>query len=470
MIYMRGQAADYDGWRQLGLAGWGWDDVLPYFLAPGGSSRRHERRCTGRAANGGSSGRASPGRFSTRCARPAAEIGIPEDRRLQQRRQRRLGLFRGQPAPRPALERGDGVSEAGRSSGRTCSLRPARRWSASCSRAGAPPACASPQHGMSREVRAQRRGHPVGGRDRLAAAPASSRASATPERLQGDRRRGRAMRCRASAKTCRTICSCAAIFGVTARARSTSTISRSLQARLMGLEYALSPARAADHGAVAARPVRQILARLRDRQYRIPRPAAVARPVRRAAARLSRRSRSASAICGRKAAARCHAASADPRAAPLIQPNYLSARRRPARGRRFASGSPAASSPRRRWRRYRAARSSSPAQTCQSDDELARAAGEIGTTIFHPVGTAKMGLAQDPLAVVDERLRVHGLGGLRVVDASVMPRITSGNTNSPTMMIAEKAAEMILADARRRLMWKADGKPFRRTGASRRRR
>jgi len=89
-----------------------------------------------------------------------------------------------------------------------------------------------------------------------------------------------------------------------------------------------------------------------------------------------------------------------------------------------------------------------PGANLQSDDELAQAAGEIGTTIFHPVGTAKMGLAHDPAAVVDERLRVHGLGGLRVVDASVMPRITSGNTGSPTMMIAEKAAEMIMTDAK----------------------
>ncbi|MBN9041160.1 MAG: choline dehydrogenase [Rhizobiales bacterium 62-47] len=82
------------------------------------------------------------------------------------------------------------------------------------------------------------------------------------------------------------------------------------------------------------------------------------------------------------------------------------------------------------------------------DASLAKAAGDIGTTIFHPVGTAKMGLASDPMAVVDERLRVHGIGSLRVVDASVMPTITSGNTNTPTAMIAAKAAGMILQDAR----------------------
>lgn len=82
------------------------------------------------------------------------------------------------------------------------------------------------------------------------------------------------------------------------------------------------------------------------------------------------------------------------------------------------------------------------------DASLAKAAGDIGTTIFHPVGTAKMGSSSDPLAVVDERLRFHGIGRLRVVDASVMPTITSGNTNTPTAMIAEKGAEMILQDAK----------------------
>ena len=82
------------------------------------------------------------------------------------------------------------------------------------------------------------------------------------------------------------------------------------------------------------------------------------------------------------------------------------------------------------------------------DAALAKAAGDIGTTIFHPVGTAKMGVASDPMAVVDERLRFYGIDRLRVADASVMPTITSGNTNTPTAMIAEKGASMILQDSR----------------------
>ncbi|HCO99932.1 MAG TPA: choline dehydrogenase [Rhodospirillaceae bacterium] len=87
-----------------------------------------------------------------------------------------------------------------------------------------------------------------------------------------------------------------------------------------------------------------------------------------------------------------------------------------------------------------------PGPDIKGGAELAKAAGNIATTIFHPVGTAKMG--DDPDAVVDDRLRVHGIQGLRVVDASIMPTITSGNTNSPVIMIAEKAADMIREDRR----------------------
>ena len=87
-----------------------------------------------------------------------------------------------------------------------------------------------------------------------------------------------------------------------------------------------------------------------------------------------------------------------------------------------------------------------PGVQYQSDEELARLAGDIATTIFHPVGTTKMGRAGDPLAVLDTQLRVRGVAGLRVVDAGAMPTITSGNTNSPTLMLAEKAAGWITAE------------------------
>ncbi len=104
-----------------------------------------------------------------------------------------------------------------------------------------------------------------------------------------------------------------------------------------------------------------------------------------------------------------------------------------------------------------------PGVEFQSDEELAKLAGDIASTIFHPVGTTKMGHADDPLAVVDSRLRVRGVRGLRVVDAGVMPTITSGNTNSPTLMIAEKAASLILEDEGRGAEWPR-GQQFREAG------
>lgn len=132
---------------------------------------------------------------------------------------------------------------------------------------------------------------------------------------------------------------------------------------------------------------------------------------------------------------------------PLIQPNYLAT----PEDRQVAADSIRVA---RRIIAQPALQQFSPVEylpgpQIRDDDEsaLETAAGDIGTTIFHPVGTAKMGRKDDAMAVVDERLRLIGLENLRVIDASVMPTITSGNTNSPTMMIAEKGAMMVREDA-----------------------
>ncbi|MDG0026964.1 GMC family oxidoreductase N-terminal domain-containing protein [Trinickia sp. Y13] len=143
-----------------------------------------------------------------------------------------------------------------------------------------------------------------------------------------------------------------------------------------------------------------------------------------------------------------HIASADPFAAPAIAPNYLSTdydRHVAANALRLTRRIVQASALARYF-----PEEILPGPQYQTEEELARAAGDIGTTIFHPVGTCRMGTSNDPGAVVDTRLRVLGVAGLRVVDASVMPTITSGNTNSPTLMIAERGSDMIRADRRER--------------------
>jgi choline dehydrogenase len=136
-----------------------------------------------------------------------------------------------------------------------------------------------------------------------------------------------------------------------------------------------------------------------------------------------------------------HIRDRDPATAPVIAPNYLSTdndRQVAARALRLTRNIVAqpAMAP------YRP-EEHQPGSQKQSDEELAKAAGDIGTTIFHPTCTCAMGPASDANAVVDSELRVHGIGRLRVVDASIMPTITSGNTNAPTVMIAERGAELI---------------------------
>ncbi|KQQ88409.1 GMC family oxidoreductase [Massilia sp. Leaf139] len=150
-------------------------------------------------------------------------------------------------------------------------------------------------------------------------------------------------------------------------------------------------------------------------------------------------------VCNLRPTARGHVrlSTHDSYAPPKITPNYLST----AEDRQTAAAALALT------RRIVAApalaryqpQEFKPGPLYNTEEELAQAAGLIGTTIFHPVGTCKMGKPDDPLAVVDSELRVRGVGRLRVVDASIMPFITSGNTNSPTLMIAEKAAALIAA-------------------------
>ena len=151
-------------------------------------------------------------------------------------------------------------------------------------------------------------------------------------------------------------------------------------------------------------------------------------------------------VCNLRPTSRGHVriASADAGAAPKITTNYLAT----------DADRKVAANALRLTRKIVAAPAMSayspeefkPGASFETEEQLERAAGDIGTTIFHPVGTCKMGTTDDASAVVDSRLRVFGVQGLRVIDASVMPTITSGNTNSPTIMIAEKASAWIVAD------------------------
>jgi choline dehydrogenase-like flavoprotein len=442
MISMRGQAADYDHWRQLGLAGWGWDDVLPVF-------KRLEDHFLGDSEHHGTGGgwRIEAPRLSwtilDAIGDAAAEMGVPKIPdfntgnnegvsyfHVNQKRGRRWSAARGflKPAltrPNLRLETGVLVDRLIIENGRAVGVRFSRGGEIFEARTKGEVILCSGSVGSPAVL--QRSG--IGPSDWLAPLGID----VVTER-QGV---GRNLQDHLQQR---------AIYKVSGVKTLNETYYSLIGRGLMGVDYALrrrgpltmapsqlgiftrsDPTRERANIQFHAQPLS--LDKFGDPLHRFPAVTVSAcnlQPTSRGTIRLR---------------------TTQPDAAPIIAPNYLATDE----DRQVAADAIRVT---RRLMKQKALAQYRPEEYLpgpsvgDDDASLAEAAGNIGTTIFHPVGTAKMGLASDPSAVVDERLRVYGVAGLRVVDASVMPTITSGNTNTPTAMIASKAAGMILEDAR----------------------
>ena len=442
MISMRGQALDYDHWRQLGLTGWGWEDVLPVF-------RRLDDHFLGNTEHHGAGGewRVEEPRIRwdvlDTVARAANQMGIPatpdfntgDNTGAGYFHVNQKGGFRWSAARgflKPVLNRAnlrletgvlvekvlfDGTRAVGvryRQNGRTIEVRARGEIILSAGSIGSAHLLQLSGVGPAEHLRDV--GIPV-----VAHRPGVG--SNLQDHLQQR-----------------------AIYKVSG-AKTLNETYHSLTGRgLMGLEYLLfrrgpltmAPSQLGIFTASSPkfdRPNIQFhvqplsLDKFGEPLHRFPAITVAAcnlRPTSRGTVRLR---------------------SSEASAKPLIAPNYLSTDE----DRRVASDAIRVT---RRLMKQPALRPFRPEEYLpgpsvdDSDAALARAAGDIGTTIFHPVGTAKMGLESDPMAVVDSRLRMIGLERLRVIDASVMPTITSGNTNTPTIMIADRGAQLLLFDRR----------------------
>jgi len=442
MISMRGQAADYDHWRQLGLAGWGYDDVLPVF-------RRLEDHFLGDSEHHGTGGgwRIEAPRLSwtilDAVGEAAQEMGIrkiPDFNtgdnegvsyfHVNQKRGRRWSSARGflKPAldrPNLRLETHVLVDRLIVENGRATGVR-------------------FMQNGETIEARAK--GEVILCAGAIGSVQVLHRSGIGPSEWLSALGIDVVLDRQGVGRNLQDHLQQRAIYKVSGVRTLNETYYSLPRRALMGLDYAFrrrgpltmapsqlgiftrsDPHRERANIQFHVQPLS--LDKFGDPLHRFPAVTVSAcnlQPTSRGTVRLR---------------------SAAPDEKPMIAPNYLSTNE----DREVAADAIRTT---RRLMKQKALEQYHPVEFLpgpsvgDDDASLAKAAGDIGTTIFHPVGTAKMGTATDPAAVVDERLRFRGLSSLRVVDASIMPTITSGNTNTPTAMIAEKGASMILEDAR----------------------
>ncbi len=441
MIYMRGQARDYDGWRQRGLTGWGWDDVLPFFL----KHEDHENPPNEFHASGGE-WRVEKPRISwdilDRLRDAAEEAGIDKISdfnsgdnsgssyfQVNQRRGRRWSAARG--FLKPALSRPnlkvvtgaliDRVEIAdGRATGVTY------RQGGETHHATARGEVVLSAGAVASPVILERSG--IGD-------PEILRANGVEPQIESP----------GVGTNLQDHLQIRPVYKVTGIRTLNGDYAKLFRRAMMGVNYALRR-----RGPLTMAPS-QMGAFVRSLpEYETANLEFHFQPLSldNWGDGLHAFDAFTASVCNLRPTSRgaIHLAGPDAETPPEIRPNYLSTEE----DRRIAVDS-------LKWARRIVSQPAmakyapeeyKPGAHVASDEEMLVAAGDLGTTIFHPVGTARMGPDGDRMAVLDERLRVRGVDGLRVVDASVMPAITSGNTNSPTIMIAEKGAAMILEDAR----------------------
>lgn len=437
MLYLRGQAQDYDGWRQMGCTGWGWDDVRPYFLKSedyfDGDSAHHRA---------GGEWRVEKQRLRWEVlddfAGAAASVGIPETDDFNTGDAEGVGYFK--------------VNQRGgfRVSTATAFLRPALKR----------PNLQVRTHSHVQRILI-RRGSAIGvevlcdgevqtvrGQQVILSAGAVG----SPQILQLSgigpaallRRHGiEVIRDAAVGDNLQDHLQIRCAYRVSGAKTLNQMVGSLLGKARIAAEYALfrsgPMSMAPSQLGAFARSTPDVATP--DLEYHVQPLSldAFGQPLHDFPAITA-------SVVPLRPDSRGHVriTSSDPTVAPEISPNYLSTesdRLTAARAIRLTRKIMAAE-PMARYRpeEFR------PGAAGDSDAELAEAAGRVGSTIFHPVGTARMG--PDPELVVDPTLKVREIKGLRVVDASIMPRIISGNTNSPTIMIAEKAADLILREMR----------------------